>query len=90
MKQGSGLAKGAAAMRHARAFLAIGAAAFFAWSVVQCCLLNRGFVLAQTRFDLAAITVDYPEDGSIFPPEITPPTFAGNALPIPRTSPSHR
>jgi tetratricopeptide (TPR) repeat protein len=23
----------------------------------------------------AAITVDYPEDGSIFPPEITPPTF---------------
>jgi hypothetical protein len=75
MKQGSGLAKGAAAMRHARAFLAIGAAAFFAWSVVQCCLLNRGFVLAQTRFDLAAITVDYPEDGSIFPPEITPPTF---------------
>ena len=25
--------------------------------------------------DLAAITVDYPEEGSIFPPEITPPTF---------------
>ncbi len=24
---------------------------------------------------LALITVDYPEDGSIFPPEITPPTF---------------
>jgi hypothetical protein len=24
---------------------------------------------------VAAITVDYPEDGSIFPPEITPPTF---------------
>jgi TPR repeat/WD40-like Beta Propeller Repeat len=24
---------------------------------------------------LAAITVDYPEDGSIFPPDITPPTF---------------
>ena len=24
---------------------------------------------------LAAITVDYPEEGSIFPPEITPPTF---------------
>jgi len=23
----------------------------------------------------AAITVDYPEEGSIFPPEITPPTF---------------
>ena len=25
--------------------------------------------------ELAAITVDYPEEGSIFPPEITPPTF---------------
>ncbi len=24
---------------------------------------------------LASITVDYPEDGSIFPPEMTPPTF---------------
>lgn len=24
---------------------------------------------------LAVITVDYPEDGSLFPPEITPPTF---------------
>jgi Tol biopolymer transport system component len=24
---------------------------------------------------LAAITIDYPEEGSIFPPEITPPTF---------------
>jgi len=23
----------------------------------------------------AAVTIDYPEDGSIFPPEITPPTF---------------
>jgi len=25
--------------------------------------------------ELAAISVDYPEEGSIFPPEITPPTF---------------
>src|ERR1039458_4087672 len=25
--------------------------------------------------NLVAITVDYPEEGSIFPPEITPPTF---------------
>jgi hypothetical protein len=28
-----------------------------------------------TDAKLAAITVDYPEEGSIFPPEITPPTF---------------
>jgi len=25
--------------------------------------------------DAAAVTIDYPENGSIFPPEITPPTF---------------
>ena len=29
----------------------------------------------QNGMKLAAITVDYPEDGSIFPPEITRPTF---------------
>jgi tetratricopeptide (TPR) repeat protein len=30
-------------------------------------------VLSDSRS--ASITIDYPEDGSIFPPEITPPTF---------------
>ncbi len=36
-----------------------------------------GFLLAAVALAAppAAITVDYPEDGSIFPPEITPPTF---------------
>ncbi len=29
---------------------------------------------------LAAITIDYPEQGSIFPPEITPPTFIWHDL----------
>src|SRR5208337_1476574 len=29
----------------------------------------------QSAQRLAPITLDYPEDGSIFPPEITPPTF---------------
>lgn len=29
----------------------------------------------DTRSDPAAIAIDYPEDGSIFPPEITPPAF---------------
>ena len=29
----------------------------------------------ETRPNPAAITVDYPRDGSIFPPEITPPAF---------------
>jgi hypothetical protein len=29
----------------------------------------------EARKGAAAIIVDYPEDGSIFPPEITPPTF---------------
>jgi tetratricopeptide (TPR) repeat protein len=29
----------------------------------------------QARTENASITIDYPEDGSIFPPEIIPPTF---------------
>src|SRR5208282_4161365 len=29
----------------------------------------------ETGPSAAAIIVDYPQDGSIFPPEITPPTF---------------
>lgn len=38
------------------------------------CLLGQG-KLDQTQSEPAVITVDYPENGSIFPPEITPPTF---------------
>jgi hypothetical protein len=37
-------------------------------------LLLEGLA-AQRRGSPAAITVDYPEEGSIFPPEITAPTF---------------
>jgi hypothetical protein len=75
LSQGIALAKGAAAMRNAKAFLVIGLAAVFAWSTIHICIGNGGFVFAQTQSDPAAITVDYPENGSIFPPEITPPTF---------------
>src|ERR1035438_4098633 len=38
-------------------------------------LLLRGFGSQQLPNHLAAITVDYPAEGSVFPPEITPPTF---------------
>ncbi|HUE03002.1 MAG TPA: tetratricopeptide repeat protein [Bryobacteraceae bacterium] len=38
-------------------------------------LLLRGFAPQPPSSELAAITVDYPADGSVFPPEITPPTF---------------
>ena len=38
-------------------------------------LLLRGFGPQQLPNYLTAITVDYPSEGSIFPPEITPPTF---------------
>jgi Flp pilus assembly protein TadD len=38
-------------------------------------LLLRGFGPQQLPGQAAAITVDYPADGSVFPPEITPPTF---------------
>ncbi len=38
-------------------------------------LLLRAFGAEQLSSPPAAITVDYPADGSVFPPEITPPTF---------------
>ena len=38
-------------------------------------LLLRGFGPLQLSGQPPAITVDYPADGSVFPPEITPPTF---------------
>jgi len=38
-------------------------------------LLPRFLLHAESRPAAGSITIDYPEDGSIFPPEITPPTF---------------
>jgi Flp pilus assembly protein TadD len=38
-------------------------------------VLLRGFGPQQSPDRPAPITVDYPADGSVFPPEITPPTF---------------
>src|ERR1035437_1653621 len=75
LNQGMAPAVDAAAMRKARLFSAAGVAAVLAWSVLHSSLRQREFVFAQTHSDLATITVDYPENGSIFPPEITPPTF---------------
>jgi hypothetical protein len=34
-----------------------------------------GTLKSATASSLAAISIDYPEEGSVFPPEITPPTF---------------
>jgi tetratricopeptide (TPR) repeat protein len=38
-------------------------------------ILLRGAAPQASRGSLAVITVDYPAEGSVFPPEITPPTF---------------
>jgi Flp pilus assembly protein TadD len=38
-------------------------------------VLLRAAATQTSTPGLAAITVDYPADGSVFPPEITPPTF---------------
>ena len=38
-------------------------------------ILLRGAAPQASPGRLAAITVDYPAEGSVFPPEITPPTF---------------
>ena len=75
LRQGMAFAESTASMHKAELFLAIGGAIVLGWGTICCCIGNRGHVLAQTHTDLAAITVDYPENGSIFPPEITPPTF---------------
>jgi hypothetical protein len=34
-----------------------------------------GVKSGSAREELSPIIVDYPQDGSLFPPEITPPTF---------------
>ncbi|MFY9802067.1 MAG: tetratricopeptide repeat protein [Candidatus Acidiferrales bacterium] len=44
------------------------------WSVLSFHLALAS-ALAAARPAPASITIDYPQDGSIFPPEITPPTF---------------
>jgi Flp pilus assembly protein TadD len=38
-------------------------------------ILLRGAAPQESAGRLAAIAVDYPADGSVFPPELTPPTF---------------
>ena len=62
-------------MRNAKALLAICLAVVLAWTAIHHRFGNGGFVFAETHTAAASITVDYPEDGAIFPPEITPPTF---------------
>jgi tetratricopeptide (TPR) repeat protein len=42
-----------------------------AWDVVE----GRNGAASGAPHAAAAITIDYPQDGSIFPPEITPPQF---------------
>ena len=46
-----------------------------AGAVAGSVFLMQGFAPPRPPGRPAAITVDYPLDGSIFPPEITPPTF---------------
>ena len=65
----------AAATRKVKAFLAIGLTLVLACTAIQHRPGKGGLVFAETHATAAAITVDYPEDGAIFPPEITPPTF---------------
>ena len=75
LKQGLALVRDAAAMCNAKAILGICLAVALSWYTIHCQSGDRNSVFAQTHTDPAAVTVDYPEDGSIFPPEITPPTF---------------
>ena len=63
-------------IRNSKALQGVALATILAWSTYHYCPnIVQHPVLAQTHSALATITVDYPEDGSIFPPDITPPTF---------------
>ncbi len=73
LNQGLALDKGAGAKRNTKALLGIGLVAIFGWNAIHFRFGDGAF--AQSQDGPAAITVDYPEDGSIFPPEITAPTF---------------
>jgi tetratricopeptide repeat protein/WD40 repeat protein len=75
LKQGLAIAKDITASRNTKAFLGIGLTVILAWAAIQCRLGHAGSVFAQGHSDTAAITIDYPENGSVFPPEIIPPTF---------------
>jgi TPR repeat/WD40-like Beta Propeller Repeat len=66
---------GAIGMRNAKAILSIVLAVVLTLSTIPRHSGRGSFAFAETNSVAAAITVDYPEDGAIFPPEITPPTF---------------
>ena len=61
-------------MRRRRACALLAGALLAAAAVVADRHGSPGGVLFSAA-QLAPITIDYPEDGSIFPPEITAPTF---------------
>jgi hypothetical protein len=52
----------------------IGVKGFISCVVIGVAALTLAATAADTN-NAAAITVDYPQDGSIFPPDIAPPTF---------------
>ena len=59
-----------------------GVTLLFLGAIVAAMPMSSGRAAVQTKraqsasaASLAPITIDYPQDGSIFPPEITPPTF---------------
>jgi hypothetical protein len=59
---------------------AVAVAALLGLYAVKTASVSASRVFAQSLLgpsapQLTSITLDYPEDGSIFPPEITPPTF---------------
>src|SRR3954462_7745285 len=62
---------------HGRLYLVAGFALLVAAAVDAALVktLHAPAVQAASGKPAAAITVDYPQDESIFPPEITPPTF---------------
>src|SRR5271169_2576452 len=59
---------------HMRRYNKTGVKGFISCVVIGVAAVALTVAAADTNSP-AAITVDYPQDGSIFPPDIAPPTF---------------
>ena len=72
---GRGKHKGGALSRIGVTFLILGAIVMAASTLGECWAAQAKGLPRPVAAHPASITIDYPLDGSIFPPEITPPTF---------------
>ncbi|MGA7412672.1 MAG: tetratricopeptide repeat protein [Bryobacteraceae bacterium] len=62
-------------LNHMRRYNKTGVKSFISCVVIGVAALTLAATAEDTKNPATGITVDYPQDGSIFPPDIAPPTF---------------